>query len=226
MDIKITAELAVAVAAELYQRLKRGGNFSFPTGRTMDPVYERLVALHKANPLNPNKVHAFMVDEYEGLQVDDPRSYTVYLAERVFKPLGIQQVHSVLAPHYDETIRSLGGMDLQLLGLGLNGHIAFNEPGSLRESRTRRVEIAEATRVSNASLFNSLSEVPTHAISMGIATILDAKEVWVLASGSSKAEIVKQLVATKNDVQLPASHLQGHANCTLWLDAQSAKLLN
>lgn len=222
MEIKVLPDLSQAVAKALYERLKRGGNFGFPTGRTMDPIYSHLVELHQAAPLDPGRVHAFMVDEYVGLSENDPRSYHSYLSERVFRPLGITQVHSVMKPDYDQLIASLGGMDLQMLGLGLNGHIGFNEPGSRKFSQTRLVQIAESTRQANASLFNSLAEVPTQAMSIGVGTILAAKEVWVIASGASKNKIVKQLRTSTETAKLPASFLKGHRKSVLWLDSASA----
>ena len=188
----------------------------------MDPVYARLVELNEAAPVNPDAIHAFMVDEYEGLDPADPRSYNAYLRERVFAPLQLTHVHPMNEATYERTIKAVGGIDLQMLGLGLNGHIGFNEPGSSRDSRTRKVEIAQATRQANSTLFAGLEEVPTHAVSIGIATILDAKEIWVLASGASKKKIVKELNRAKVSSQLPASFLKEHPKTTLFLDKESA----
>lgn len=206
-------------------RLHRGGNFGFPTGRTMDPIYERLAALNVRSPIDPEIVNAFMVDEYVGLKADDPSSYTAYVTERVFNPLRIKQFHTVTENGYDEKIESLGGIDLQILGLGHNGHIGFNEPGSAKNTHTRLVKISESTREANSALFNSLVEVPTHAVSIGVGTILNSKEVWVIATGASKAEIVLELSLSSETAVLPASFLKSHPNCSLVLDMSAASKL-
>ncbi len=228
------ADVSTEVAAKLYERLSQGGNFGFPTGRTMDPIYAGLVKLHQQKPLPSDSIMAFMVDEYWGLQPQDPRSYHAYLHQRVFAPLGIRQVHGlnvcdadpvVAAANYEASIRAAGGLDLQLLGLGHNGHIGFNEPGSTQDSLTRLVEIADSTREANASLFSSKSEVPTHALSIGVGTILNAKVVWVVASGASKANIVARVMATPATADIPATFLHQHPNCTLFLDSEAASQL-
>ena len=226
VETRVLPELVGTLAKELHQRLKLGGNFGFPTGRTMDPIYAQLVELHRTSPIDPTRVQGFMVDEYVGLAADDPHSYAYYVQQRVFAPLGITKFHRVTEHGYDELIRSLGGLDLQLLGLGTNGHIGFNEPGSARDSHTRLVKIAEATREANSSLFNSKDEVPTHAVTIGVSTILAAKEVWIIASGQSKTEIVRSLRDTVETPHLPASFLKSHGKCTLFLDPASAQLLS
>lgn len=219
MRIQVLPDFVEAIALELHRRLMVGGNFCFPTGRTMDPVYARLVELNQQTPVDPSRINAFMVDEYEGLPATDPRCYNAYLRERVLGPLGlVERFYPMNEATYEALIQEKGGIDLQLLGLGLNGHIGFNEPGSSFASRTRRVAIAEATRVSNAPLFASLAEVPTHAVSIGIATIMDAKEVWVLASGASKAAIVAKLRETAVTEELPASVLKRHPKAMLYMD--------
>lgn len=191
----------------------------------MDPIYERLVSLNAASPINPALVNAFMVDEYVGLSPLDQRSYTAYVTQRVFGPLGIKNFHTVTENGYDDKIKSLGGIDLQLLGLGHNGHIGFNEPGSARNSHTRLVKIAETTREANSALFKSIDEVPTHAVSIGVGTILESKEVWIIASGVSKASIVLALSQSLETQELPASFLKSHSSCTLFLDESAASKL-
>lgn len=235
MQTRVLADVTTEVASKLHERLRQGGSFGFPTGRTMDPIYARLVELHKQKPVRVDAIHAFMVDEYWGLDQQDPRSYHAYLHERVFAPLGIKHIHGlnipgsdpkVSAAQYEESIRKVGGIDLQLLGLGQNGHIGFNEPGSAKDSHTRLVEIADATREANASLFNSKSEVPTHALSIGVGTIMAAKEVWIIASGSSKASIVAKVVSTQPTPDIPATFLRAHSKCTMFLDPAAAVQLS
>lgn len=225
-----STELALRVAHLLYQELAKGGCFGFATGRTMEPIYAELVKLHRDSPLDGPSIHGFMVDEYLGLAADDPRSYVHYLRERVYLPLGIpaNHMHVPLAQDpsaYLEEIRQLGGLKLQLLGIGTNGHIGFNEPGSSRSTHIRVVSIAESTRLANASLFASLSDVPKEAISLGVADIMRAEKVWLVANGLSKAEIVRRLNISGETSDLPASFLKSHPHFRVFLDTEAASLL-
>jgi glucosamine-6-phosphate deaminase len=230
VEFRIFGDLTGVVAKALHARLKRGGVFCFPTGRTMDPIYAALVDINRLDPVDGQKIEAFMVDEYWGLTARDPRSYGDYLQQRVYSPLGIRNYHfiravgdpSESAAEYEAFIHKAGGVDLQLLGLGKNGHIGFNEPGSSPDSRTRLVEIADSTREANAELFGNIADVPTHAISIGVGTILSAKEVWVIVSGLSKGAIVRKVHASSPTLDIPASHLKGHASCIMFMDEECA----
>ena len=127
---------------------------------------------------------------------------------------------------YETTIRDQGGIDLQLLGLGHNGHIAFNEPGSPAESRTRQVDLTAETIEMNARFFESIDDVPRHAITMGIATILEARKVVLLAIGSGKARAVQRMLEGPIEVSNPASLLRTHSDVTVVLDRDAAELLS
>ncbi len=227
------AEVAENVAKELHSRLRAGGRFGFPTGRTMDGVYAALARLNAVDPVDPARIHAFMVDEYLGLPPGSPHSYVHYLTERVFKPLRLKPSHvhvpalERLSPHdaaedYEARIRD-GGIDLQLLGLGPNGHIGFNEPGSPRHSRTRVVDVAEATRRANAVLFARPEDVPVRAVSIGVATILDAREVWMVVTGAAKREVVAELLRRAPGEDFPASFLKEHPRFRLFRDRASGE---
>lgn len=223
--------LAEAVAQQLATMLTNTGNVGFATGRTMDPIYAELV---KLAPRVAAQV--WMLDEYLGLSAEDTRSYRFYLQTRVFGPLQVPpaQIHlpllDALAPDaaalaYESELQHTGGLRLQLLGLGLNGHLGLNEPGSALTERTRIVEIAEKTRVSNQSFFADLSEVPTRALTLGLATLNDAQELWLIVSGSAKAEILKQVLEGPVTPAVPASLLRDHPGLVVFVDAAAASQL-
>ncbi len=161
------------------------------------------------------------LDEYVGAR--PPYTFRTALGRALLQHLDLASQHVHFPPanspeRYDALIRELGGVDLQLLGLGLNGHIAFNEPGSELGSATRRVALSQQTRVANASNFPPGMPVPTHAVTMGIGTILRAKQIRLLAFGAGKAEIVAELLATPPTRRLPASLLRGHGGVRLVVD--------
>lgn len=226
-----SATLAQAVARELATRLSSTGSIGFATGRTMDPIYEALLELAPRV-----SAQVWMLDEYLGLSAEDQRSYRYYLQTRVFKPLQVPpaQIHlpqlEVLAPEaaalaYEVELQRFGGLRLQLLGLGLNGHLGLNEPGSTLSERTRIVKIAEKTRVSNQSFFGSLSEVPTHALTLGLATLNDAQELWLIVSGAAKAEILQEVLEGPVTSRVPASLLRDHPGLIVFVDEAAASRL-
>ena len=213
-------------------KLQEIGLIGFATGRTMDPVYQ---ALQQLAPFEI-KAQASMLDEYVGLAADDSRSYRYYLQSRVFGPLGFlpKQIHlpkleampaNEAAQDYERQVMSLGGLHVQLLGLGLNGHLGLNEPGSTVESRTRIVEIAEKTRLSNQSFFNSLEDVPKHALTLGLGTLHEAKELWLIVTGLSKAKILKDVLEGPRTTDVPASLLRDHIGLKIFVDTEAASLL-
>lgn len=226
-----SAALAQAVAQDLAAMLATTGNVGFATGRTMDPIYEVLVKLAPSVA-----ARVWMLDEYLGLSAEDPRSYRYYLQARVFGPLRVPsaQIHlpqlealgaEAAAAAYEAELQRLGGLRLQLLGLGLNGHLGLNEPGSALSERTRIVEIAEKTRVSNQSFFADLAEVPTRALTLGLATLNEAQELWLIVSGSSKAQILKEVLEGPVTPAVPASLLRDHPGLVVFVDAAAASQL-
>ena len=206
------------------------------TGSTMEPVYAQLIKYIQHSPVDLSQLTTFNLDEYIGLNAQHPQSYNYYMYQHLFNRLNIppQNVHlpnglannTEAACHaYSSAIESAGGLDLQLLGIGSNGHIGFNEPQTCFNSRTHVVELSEQTRIDNGRFFDDQNEVPTHAITMGIQDILSAKEIILVATGNNKTEIMAQLFASEIDEALPASALKQHQNLTIVLDREAAASL-
>ena len=225
-------ELARDVAKRLSIKLQEKGLVGLATGRTMDPIYQELQALAPFEI----KAQVSMLDEYVGLVAHDPRSYRYYLQSRVFAPLGFpnESIHLPkleamteveAASEYEQRLLSLGGLRVQLLGLGLNGHLGLNEPGSLIDSRTRIVEIAEKTRISNQSFFNSLNDVPKKALTLGLGTLNEAQELWLIVTGMTKSKILKDVLEGESSSDVPASLLRDHKGLKIFIDAAAGSLL-
>lgn len=199
------------------------------TGGTPKGTYEQLIKDYYNNNTSYQNVTTINLDEYVGLSSQHPNSYQQYMYVQLFKHINIHK-RNVHIPNgvaknlveecerYDHVIKRLDGIDLQLLGIGQNGHIGFNEPGTSFRSFTHVVKLTESTRVANAKYFKSIEEVPTHAITMGIASILKSKKIMLLVSGKSKAEALKQLLTGEISEQFPASILNTHPNVTVFAD--------
>ena len=206
------------------------------TGSTPLPLYAELIRLHRDEGLSFRNVVTFNLDEYEGLPGDHVQSYRYFMEQNLFRSIDIRpentHVPSGVSPDaaracadYESAIRAAGGIDLQVLGIGRTGHIGFNEPPSALDSRTRRVHLDEVTRRDNSVFFGSLDLVPHGALTMGVGTIMDCRQVELLAFGASKAEIVRKTLRTAPSSDCPASWLQGHARCTFHLDPEAHSLL-
>lgn len=203
------------------------------TGRTMEPVYARLAEHVKEERVSFSKNFFFMLDEYLGLPDGHPSSFKHYIRTHVVNPLGLQESQVAFPPvhakeagsHYEENLKVSGGVDLQLLGIGQNGHVGFNEPGSEKHSRTRIVKLTPETIHANRDQFVD-QHIPTEALSMGIGTILDAKSLVMLATGKSKAETIKYLLNHHDDPGCPATFLKNHPHFTLVLDPEAASRIN
>jgi glucosamine-6-phosphate deaminase len=204
------------------------------TGGTPVGTYRELVRMHREDGLDFSHVTSFNLDEYIGLGPDHPQSFRHFMQQHLFDHVNITQTHvpdglaTDLALHaraYEENIRLAGGIDLQILGIGSNGHIAFNEPGSAADSRTRAIDLTPDTINANSRFFDSIDEVPRHAITMGIGTILEAKEIVLMAMGQGKADAVKRAIEDDPDVSHPASWLQHHDQVTFVLDRDAARQL-
>lgn len=206
------------------------------TGLTMQPVYDQLVRKHHEDGLDFSRCCTFNLDEYIGLAADDPRSYHYFMRHHFFDRVNIELPHTHLpdgmasdlgaeCANYEKLIAKNGGIDLQILGIGLNGHIGFNEPDSPFDSRTRVQALSRATRAQNAPQFPSPAEVPREAITMGIGTILDARQCLLLATGPEKAQIVAQAIEGPVGVAVTATALQLHPNTTIVLDEAAASRL-
>jgi glucosamine-6-phosphate deaminase len=192
------------------------------TGNTMIPVYADLHLLIKKHPVNLSQIKWFALDEYIGVPSEHPSSFRSYLLRHLMGPLGLLE-ESLYLPNpdqdYEKTIQEAGGIDLQLLGVGVNGHIGFNEPGSEKNSRTRIVELDSKTLESNKPDLKDLAQIPHEAISIGVGTILDAKKIILLATGKSKREAIHKLLQYEDRSDWPVTYLKRHENFTLITDA-------
>ncbi len=203
-----------------------------PTGNTPVSMYKRLVAECALEYRCFRDVVAFNLDEYVGIPRDHPGSYFSFMQQHLFGSVDIDPKNAYIpngrAPdlkveceRYERAIKSAGGLALTFLGLGSNGHIAFNEPGTPFESRTHVVALSESTRKANAAFFLD-QPVPTHAITMGIGTILESREIVLLASGSRKRDAIARLRSGEQTVDFPASALRGHSNVLVLVDEAAA----
>lgn len=207
------------------------------TGRTMEAVYEALVAGHRAGVADLGRLRTFNLDEYVGLAADDPRSYHRFMRERFFAPIGLPAERTRLpngvaadlaaeARAYERAIAEAGGIDLQLLGLGETGHIGFNEPLSALMSRTREKALTPTTRAQNAAMFGGDPvAVPTRALTMGVGTILEAREVVLVATGAAKAAMLARATEGPITARISATALQLHPNCKVIVDEAAASAL-
>lgn len=202
------------------------------TGRTPLLAYATLAAQSRDLP-GLDRATFVMLDEYLGLPTDSPDRFANVLRKHVLGPLGLDDSRLVrLNPdaadlgleceRFEGRLRELGGVDLQILGIGTNGHIGFNEPGAHGDSRTRVVRLDDSTIADNTSALISADEVPRYAITQGLGTILDAKEIVLAATGVSKAEIIAELVDGGVDEKVPASVLRHHPNTTVIADQDAA----
>ena len=158
------------------------------------------------------KVTTFNLDEYSDLPYNHPQSYENFMTENLFMYKQFRHSYFPENERYDDLIKNKGGIDIQILGIGTNGHIAFNEPGSSRDSLTRKVELTENTRKDNSRFFDSIDDVPTHAWTMGIESIMRAKQIYLLANGKHKKDILEKACNGEITSDVPASFLQEHNN--------------
>jgi len=203
------------------------------TGKTMERVYRQLVRKHKEEELDFSLCRTFNLDEYVGLFPSDPNSYRHYMDQHLFRHVNIEprntHLPNGLASNLDEEcrryeglIQRFGGIDLQLLGIGRAGHIGFNEPLSALRSRTRVKALTPLTLRQNAPWFGGEDKVPRRAITMGVGTIIEARRCLLLATGSSKAEVIAQAVEGPITSMVTASALQLHPRCTVVVDEAAA----
>ena len=193
------------------------------TGRTMERVYEKLVQMHKEEELDFSLVRTFNLDEYIGLSPDNVNSYRYYMNMHLFDHINIDKRNTFLpdgmaddlgieCSHYEKMIKKLGGIDLQLLGIGRAGHIGFNEPLSALQSRTRDKSLTPMTISENQGEFANPEDMPSRAITMGVGTILEAKRLLVLVTGDTKAEILAKAVEGPITSMVSATAIQLHGN--------------
>jgi len=234
-DKAAAAKAVAAVIRDLIVAKAKVGQtavLGLATGSTPLPLYAELIRLHREEGLSFRNVVSFNLDEYEGLSGDHPQSYRYFMEQNLFRsidirpenthvPAGVSADATRTCAEYEAAIRAAGGIDLQVLGIGRTGHIGFNEPPSALDSRTRRVHLDEVTRRDNSVFFGDLILVPHGALTMGVATIMDCRQVELLAFGAGKSEIIRKTLRSTPSAACPASWLQGHARCTFHLDPEA-----
>lgn len=231
-------ELSQQAAAQIISKIKENPKLKLglATGSTPTGVYKELIQDHEENKTSYNQINTFNLDEYIGISKKDPNSYHYFMCENLFDHIDIpfEQTHIPNGTakdleeecwRYEQFIQEHGGIDLQILGIGQNGHIGFNEPGTSFDSRTHIINLAESTRMANSRFFESIEDVPTQAITMGIASIMESKEIFLLVSGASKAEALARLMNGEVSEQFPASVLKNHPNVTIFADKEACALL-
>jgi glucosamine-6-phosphate deaminase len=232
-------EIGVEAAQMIADRLRKKPALvlGLATGSTPLGLYRELIRLHIEEGLDFSRAVTFNLDEYVGLPPSHRQSYNYFMNENLFNRLNIPH-KSINIPdgmagnidefcdRYEARIRDAGGIDIQILGVGANGHIAFNEPGSSLGSRTRVKTLSTKTRSDNARFFQGLDQVPQYAITMGVGTILEARELIMLASGPGKSEAIRTAVEGPLTAQCPASVVQLHRKAFIIVDKEAgAKLV-
>ena len=242
MRIRVFANaeaLARALARDVVHHLaeKPDAVLGLPTGLTPIPFYREIVRLHQAGRADFSRATTFNLDEFLGLAPDDPSSYRAFMQRHLFahvniSPRRIQFLKGTAVDvgrecqRFERAVDRAGGIDLQILGLGLNGHIGFNEPARALMARTHLTRLKPATRRANARFFdNRVSSVPREALSMGMATILHSRRIVLLATGASKARCVQRVIEGPVTPRLPGSFLQLHRVAEIWLDRPAAAAL-
>ena len=206
------------------------------TGGTPVGTYQQLVEWFQKGDLSFAEVRSVNLDEYLGLSPHHEQSYRYFMNKNLFEKVDVRMEATHVpsgavksdeeAEMYDADIRAAGGIDLQLLGIGNNGHIGFNEPLTPFTSLTHIVKLTDSTREANKRFFTSIDEVPTHAVTMGIHTVLQAKSIILMAFGEGKADIIKKTVEGRPEIAVPASLLQLHDDVELYLDEAAASKLS
>ena len=214
---------------------KHNSVLGLATGASPIPTYEYMIEQYRGGKVSFKDVKTFNLDEYCDLPKAHPNSFYSFMEENLFSkvdiaPENINFLDGNTEPvaesaRYARAIKAAGGIDIQLLGIGRNGHIGFNEPGTPFGSLTHVVELTESTREANKRFFNSIDEVPTHAATMGIRTVMNARGILLIALGKAKAEIMKKTLCGPVTEEVPASVLQLHPNCTVYCDEEAATFL-
>ena len=237
--VQPTADAASLIAARLIAKLVRTHPhcvLGLATGSTPLPMYRELIRLHCEEALDFSGVTTFNLDEYVGLPPEHPQSYHAFMWEHVFQHLNVprERIHipngmaadvPAECARYEAAIQAAGGIDLQVLGIGSDGHIGFNEPTSSLASRTRIKTLTERTRADNARFFGRAEEVPMHVVTMGVGTIMDSRQVLLLAFGARKAPAIAAAVEGAITSMNPASILQMHPVAKALLDEPAATQL-
>lgn len=236
--VKDYQKMSQRAAKIVANRMKRKPDLvlGLATGSTPLGMYSELIRMHKEEGLDFSKVRSFNLDEYCGLSSDHPQSYHYFMYDKLFNhinirpeniyiPRGDVEKADIFCEWYEKKIKEEGGMDLQVLGIGRDGHIGFNEPGSSLGSRTRIKTLTKETIEDNARFFKKKEEVPRYAITMGLGTISEAKECLLLASGTNKAEAIQKSIEGPVSAEITASLLQLHPRVMIIVDEEAAQNL-
>ncbi|WP_342252262.1 glucosamine-6-phosphate deaminase [Spiroplasma endosymbiont of Amphibalanus improvisus] len=230
-------EIGIQTSKIMIEEVKNKSDtiFGLATGSSPITTYEAIIGDHQDKGTDWSKVKTFNLDEYVGLSPDHNQSYRHFMNVNLFDHINIDKKNTFIptgvgdyegfASKYDDLIAEHGGIDVQLLGLGTNGHIGFNEPPVDFESKTSVVDLVESTIEANSRFFQSINEVPKKAVSMGIQTIMKAKKIILIANGKSKATAIKQLIEGNVDKNWPCTILQKHKNLTIIIDDEASSLL-
>ncbi|NWN98654.1 MAG: glucosamine-6-phosphate deaminase [Bacillus sp. (in: Bacteria)] len=222
------SERAAKIVIETVQN-KPNAVLGLATGSTPIGLYNELIDDHAKNGTSYRKICTFNLDEYVGLEGSHPQSYLYFMRQHLFNHIDISLENTFIpngkaedmmkeCERYEELIKEKGGIDLQILGIGQNGHIGFNEPGTSFSSRTHIIQLTESTRKANSRFFSSMDEVPTHAVTVGIQTIMESRKILLLVSGQAKMEAFKRLLSDEIDESFPASVLKLHNDVTVITD--------
>jgi glucosamine-6-phosphate deaminase len=238
IEVKNYEEMSKKAADFIIETVKNKPNavLGMATGGTAVGTYKHLIQDFNRNKTSYKQAYTVNLDEYIGMDPEHEQSYHTYMNNYLFQHIDLPKDHQHIpngrakdleaeCERYEETIEELGGVDLQILGIGHNGHIGFNEPGTSFNSKTQVVKLAESTRKANARFFADMNEVPTHAITMGIATILKSKKILLLVSGKGKAEILQKLLTCDVTESIPATALKNHPNVTIIADEEALGFL-
>jgi glucosamine-6-phosphate deaminase len=231
-DYDEMSKLAAQIVVEVLNA-KPNAVLGMATGSTPLGLYQELVRLYKAEQIDFSRVTTFNLDEYVGLPVNHPQSYHHFMREHFFQhvnipphniniPSGTTSNYPAFCQWYEHRIAECGGIDLQVLGIGTDGHIAFNEPGSSLSSRTRLKTLSKQTIDDNARFFERREDVPIYAITMGVGTILDARKLVLVASGKAKAKAIAQAVEGPITSMVTASAIQLHRDAIVIVDQEAA----
>lgn len=230
----LSKKAALLVASQVI--LKPNSVLGLATGSTPLGMYRELIQMYQRGEINFSEVSSFNLDEYYRLPHDNPESYHYYMQENFFKHINLK-AKNIFIPDgmaddierecrdYEEAIKHSGGIDLQILGIGSNGHVGFNEPDEQLNVTTKLVNLTAETIEANSRFFDSAEDVPKMAVSVGMATILKARRIILLASGENKAEAIKNTISGYVSTKTPASLLQTHPEITLIVDRAAAIFL-
>ena len=230
----MSRKAAAVIAAEVI--MKPDCVLGLATGSSPIGTYKNLIAAYKAGDFDFSRVRTANLDEYVGLTKDDDQSYAYFMRDNLFNHVNIKPENTNIpcgtntdiaaeCKRYDGVIKALGGVDLQLLGIGNNGHIAFNEPADCFAGGTNCVQLTDSTIEANKRFFAKKEDVPTRAFTMGVGSIMNAKKILLVASGDAKAEIMYEMACGKITPQVPASVLQMHNDTIIVADAAALRII-